>query len=109
MSHRYDDFVAQLARGPITISEPPWDSYFEVHCTGRYFEVTRSVVRLEFAGYRQCGNNHARLVPCVREVFACGHSEENTAGQFSWQRPRRTAMCCKCSDAIPPIDDEEEL
>lgn len=74
---------------------------------GRFFEVTRTVVRLEFAGYQYL-RNYTVPRPYVREVFSCGHSEETTLGQYNWKRPRKTTNCFQCSKAIPPAYSDEE-
>lgn len=102
--HRYDNFLARLKRGPIPISDSLSGLDGDTRCTGRYFEVSRTVVRLEFLGYRQRGN---LLVPYLREVYSCGHSYESSVGSFCWTRPRKWTACMECSDAIPPIPDAE--
>lgn len=100
---RYDPFLCSLSRGAIVISDglSPLDG--ETRCTGRYFEVIRTVIRLEFAGYQF--HNGLKASPYVREVYSCGHSHEWVLGSFNWRKPRKTADCFSCSDAIPPIDD----
>ena len=107
MSHRYDEFLWELARGPILVSDAPSGLDGEMTCTGRYFEVTRTVIRLEYAGYQyRQGRRIPR--PYVRVVMSCGHSHETTVGAYDWNKRPKTAVCYECSDAVPPIPDSGE-
>ena len=109
MSRKYDEFLWQLCRGPIAIQQDdrPVRGDGEMIETGRYYEVIRAVVRLEFAGYQY----HSRIPrPYVRECLSCGHTAETTIGQFSWRKPRKTAACYECSEAagtVPGSDGED--
>jgi hypothetical protein len=108
MIYRYDDFLARLTHGPIPISESLGERDGEVMCVGcgqtgcagcsvggPAFDVTRTVIRLEFAGYQY--RNRIKPSPYVREVLSCGHNNETTVGQYRWQRPPKTATCFACS------------
>jgi hypothetical protein len=110
--HAYDGFLARLARGPIPISdslsahdgEARCDGCGEVGCAGcsdcgPSLGVTRTVLRLEYAGYRY-GDHYRRLAPYVREVLSCGHTQDTAVGTYPWKRPRRTSVCGECSAAI---------
>lgn len=111
MIYRYDDFLARLTHGPIPVSESLSDRDGEAKCVGcgqlgckgcsmggPAFEVTRTVMRLEFGGYQY--RNRYKPSPYVREVLSCGHSQETTVGQYNWQRPPGTTTCFECSRAI---------
>jgi hypothetical protein len=99
MIHQYDDFLARLAHGPIVIADALACEDGEARCIGNSFEITRTVMRLEYAGY-QC-RNRRKPSPYIREVYSCGHSHEITLGSFNWQKPRKTTICCECAEVLP--------
>jgi hypothetical protein len=107
VTHRYDEFLARLKNGPILISVVVSVQDGEItHCGHNCFEVTRTVMRLEYAGY-QSRKRLTVLSPYVREVYSCGHSDEYSVGSFNWQRPRKTTMCYECSKAVPLTDEDD--
>lgn len=102
MIRAYDDFLSKLTCGPIPVSDMLSDLDGETTLCGEAsFQVIRTVMRLEFAGY-QYGKYRKRSTPSpyVREVFSCGHSEETVLGCYAWHRPRKTASCYECSEVV---------
>jgi hypothetical protein len=100
VSHKYDDFLWRLCRGPILIEQDRVQQDGEMHETGRYYEVMRAVVRLEFAGFQY----RSRIPrPYVRVIYSCGHASETTIGQYNWQKPPKTAVCSECSLAAGEV------
>jgi hypothetical protein len=86
----YSKFLERLKVAPLVF---PRSLVFGEGDEGGQGDILRSVVRLEFSGYKR---SRGRDVPCVREVLACGHWHESSLGNYGWQRPRKTAGCWEC-------------
>jgi len=95
----YDEFLEKLRRGPLILNEKP-RSDDGAHDSQEH--ARRTVMRLEFAGFRRVKK---RDVPYVREVLSCGHpGYEQTLGQYDWQHPRKASGCHECGKVLYPDD-----